>query len=307
MSNTKYTEERVRKIAKSKGGDLISIIVNDKIRTAELICAKGHKWFIRPDKVDKNWCPMCKGHSIEEMQQLAKKKNGECLSEKYLGIFVNLQWKCEFGHIFETRPKYIIDNHWCPKCNSPHKPTQAEVDDFLMIRKYKCVSPYKNSTSIMKFICDKGHTWSTNFNNLKSKNSGCPKCINKTEQYCRNIFEALFKCSFPSIKPKWLKNADGNLLELDGYNKNLRLAFEYNGIQHYEVVDRWGKTDAALIKQQEHDIIKINKCNERDIILIIIPYTLKTKKDIREFIYEELFDKTLESYSDDNLPIELCI
>lgn len=135
----------------------------------------------------------------------------------------------------------------------------------------------------------------------------CPKCRNTKEQYCREIFEYLFKKDFPNTRPDWLRNEAGNKLELDGYNRELQLAFEYNGMQHYETVEYFGMSEERLSQQQEHDSIKIEQCLKKKIILIIIPYTLKTKKKIREFIYRELFDWFLDEYSDNDLPPELLV
>jgi len=97
-----------------------------------------------------------------------------------------------------------------------------------------------------------------------------------------------------------------SIIETKG-GKLLKIAFEYNGRQHYEIVEHWEGTAEKLAKQQEHDQIKIKECFKRGIILIVIPFTLKTKKEIREFIYNELSDWTLDDYSDSNLPPELII
>ena len=37
---------------------------------------------------------------------------------------------------------------------------------------------------------------------------------------------------FRKIRPDWIKNKEGNKLELDFYCEELKLAFEYQGIQH---------------------------------------------------------------------------
>ena len=55
------------------------------------------------------------------------------------------------------------------------------------------------------------------------------------EEKCRKIFENILGEKFSNVRPLWLKNYEtGYLLELDGYSKSLKLAIEYDGIQHYE-------------------------------------------------------------------------
>ena len=44
---------------------------------------------------------------------------------------------------------------------------------------------------------------------------------------------------FSPIRPNFLVDPQTNYkLELDGYNEELNIAFEYNGIQHYKFVKK---------------------------------------------------------------------
>ena len=77
-------------------------------------------------------------------------------------------------------------------------------------------------------------------------------------------------------RPKWL---DG--LELDVFLPNIKLAFEYQGQQHYKPVEIWGG-EKALEKIQERDIRKKIICKNENVRLIIIDYT---EPLTREYIY----------------------
>ena len=116
----------------------------------------------------------------------------------------------------------------------------------------------------------------------------CPDCLYKNEQECRNYLEKRFNCKFSKIRPKWL-----NRLELDGYNKNLKMAFEYNGEQHYQIHELWHKCEKDLIKQQERDWIKKQVCEALDIKLIIIPFYCKNKE---KFIESQLMRTKKNDY-----------
>ena len=60
-------------------------------------------------------------------------------------------------------------------------------------------------------------------------------------------------------------------LELDLYIPELKLGFEYNGIQHYEAVEHWGG-EQNLVEQQKRDVLKRQRCNEKEVNLITIRY-----------------------------------
>ena len=108
------------------------------------------------------------------------------------------------------------------------------------------------------------------------------------EEKCRDIFEYLLQADFPSRRPDFLKNPSTKRnLELDGYNEKLKLAFEHNGKQHYEFPNTFHKTRDDFEKQIARDAFKNARCQELDIDLINIPYTVKTK-DLEKFIKREL-------------------
>jgi hypothetical protein len=73
-------------------------------------------------------------------------------------------------------------------------------------------------------------------------------------------------------------------MELDGFCKELNLAFEYNGIQHYKFVKFFHRTLEKLKIRQLDDIRKIELCKKNNINLIIIPYNIK---NIKTFILEK--------------------
>ena len=67
-------------------------------------------------------------------------------------------------------------------------------------------------------------------------------------------------------RPSWLEG-----LELDIYVPNRNIAFEYQGIQHFQAVEHWGGEKQLKI-QKEHDARKKRICQERGVNLICINY-----------------------------------
>lgn len=75
-------------------------------------------------------------------------------------------------------------------------------------------------------------------------------------------------------RPKWLEG-----LELDAYIPEKKLAFEYNGKQHYEEVIFFGGRDKLVI-QKENDKKKLEICKNKGIDLIIIKYDENLNTDL---------------------------
>ena len=82
----------------------------------------------------------------------------------------------------------------------------------------------------------------------------CPRCLYKVEQEFREALETYFQ-GIPFLRkyPKWLRYKTKYLLELDGYNKNLKIAFEYQGEQHYKLCYLNGFSEKRLKEVQEKD------------------------------------------------------
>jgi hypothetical protein len=109
------------------------------------------------------------------------------------------------------------------------------------------------------------------------------------EEECREIFERIFNEKFPKIRHEKIINPKTNRrLELDGYNEKLKLAFEYQGEQHYKKTGKYNKTNKALEYQQFKDEIKRSKCKEIGITLIEIPYHVENKEEFIKLKIKEM-------------------
>lgn len=60
-----------------------------------------------------------KEYTIDDMQELAESRGGQCLSTEFVGMEATLRWKCAFGHQFEATPRLLHAGHWCPQCAPP--------------------------------------------------------------------------------------------------------------------------------------------------------------------------------------------
>ena len=106
----------------------------------------------------------------------------------------------------------------------------------------------------------------------------------KGENECRIFLETYFKKPFPNQRV--LRNPITNAnMELDCYNEELKLACEYNGVQHYKYVKKMHPTRTHFNNQKYRDELKRTLCNEQGIDLIVVPYTVT---DIPQFLQEKL-------------------
>ena len=128
-----------------------------------------------------------------------------------------------------------------------------------------------------------------NSNNLKPYSKSRIPTNSKGEEICRQVLQELFNQPFPKIRPKFLFNSvTGENLELDMYNKDYKLAVEYNGQQHYKFNSfMHGGSKDKFYGQQYRDKMKTDIFRKLGICLIEVPYTVK-HDDIPNFLMTEL-------------------
>jgi len=276
--NLKLTMNDFKEIARKKGGECLSdTYINVKTRL-KWRCKKGHIWDAIAESIKAGtWCPCCAGKhpTIEQMQILAENKNGKCLSEKYTSNADKLKWQCKEGHSWEASPNAIKGGHWCPRCAGHAKDSLLEMIKLAESRQGMCLSTdYINARSKLKWQCKEGHGWEAMPTNIK-RGQWCPICsLGISERICRKYFETIFKKDFPKMKPKWLINPSGQRMELDGYCRELKLAFEYQGEQHYKENKFFHKT-GSFKQQLIYDDRKKELCKRNAVTLIEVPYSIE--------------------------------
>lgn len=108
----------------------------------------------------------------------------------------------------------------------------------------------------------------------------CPKeyknaRVSKGEKICKQVLEEIYGKKFITVRPNFLKNPETNRnLELDCYNHELKIAVEYNGVQHYVWPNFTGQTKEEFTKQLRRDKFKVEQCDKNGVYLITVPYNV---------------------------------
>lgn len=288
------TNEHVAEIGSIKGFKLISKIYKDGITPLKWKCLKCNSII----KLSSNlmslrilkYCDECKDTKLkrnlkDQFIKAIKLKGGKVVSNfEYINSKQKVLVICDQGHKFKTCYNYINSGNWCPKCAHIHEDKVLEIiknKSGVVTKNFN----YINANTRFKIKCKNNHIFNTNGSKL-AFGTWCPYCKNKTQQEFRNVIENYFKQSFLSKKPKWLlfdKNNHKTRLELDGYCKELGIAFEYQGEQHYNskhyyhICSPLGHKESWK-KLKEHDAFKVKKCKEKGILLIVVPYWIPKEK-----------------------------
>jgi len=231
--------------------------------------------------------------TISDMQALAIRKGGACISLIYSNAITKLRWRCVEDHEWEATPNSIQSGSWCPACSRVQSGStqRASIEDAKALaiqRSGQCLSSeYKNNSQKLRWRCAEGHEWGASIASIK-KGSWCSVCsLGVSERVCKVALENGLGRSFPKARPEWLVNERGNLMELDGYCEQLGIAFEYNGRQHYKNNKFFHRDDASLDQRMRDDEVKSQLCRNHDVRLITVPFTVGID-DISNFFYEEL-------------------
>jgi len=270
-ADTKLTIEEMQKIAAERAGRCLSPVYVNARTYLEWECNKGHHWIAPASRVKfkNSWCPQCAKVTLEEMQELAMKRGGTCISKEIVGntATAKLDFVCTRHHHFTLTPANVkYHKLWCQECKKEDH--YAELKTAVEKKGGQLLSSeYCGATVKHKCICQEGHVWYTTPSKILSAGHGCNVCTKYfTQEKCRFIFQKLLECEFVKSKKPFK-----NRYELDGYNEERALGFEFNGPQHYMNTRHYYKTNAELEKRIKMDLHKEEICSELAINLVVIP------------------------------------
>lgn len=279
-------------LATSRGGACLSRQYKTSRTNLRWRCEEGHVWNATPAAIIAgHWCHKCSGNlkkTIEEMQQLASSRGGKCLSTKYENAMTKLHWECSEGHDWWAAPNNVVHaKSWCPECSGNVKQSVDDMHQLAKTKNGKFLSKtYSRSTDLHLWQCEDGHVFECRPNDVTQGVwcSVCSKLLN--ERICRAHFESIFGHQFPTRRPRWLLNTRGNCMELDGYCEQLRIAFEYHGVQHFKQIEHFQRDHGAFRSRRDDDARRRELCAQHNVCLIEVPYTIG-QDEMHDFIISE--------------------
>ncbi len=112
-------------------------------------------------------------------QEIAKERDGKCLSTEYIGSDSLLNWQCKEGHQWGARPANVKRGTWCPACAGRQSGTIEEMREIATGRGGKCLSEkYIGAYSKLTWQCKNGHQWEAMPAGVK-RGRWCPTCSGK--------------------------------------------------------------------------------------------------------------------------------
>ena len=116
------------------------------------------------------------------------------------------------------------------------------------------------------------------------------------ERICKEFFEQIFQLPFPKSRPKWLINDLGNRMELDGFCRECRIAFEHHGEQHYSLKTMFIKNDKDLTRRKKNDKLRRELCRKKGVVLIEVPEIPSRLpiSEVKNFLKQAFLKKGIE-------------
>ena len=295
-------------------------------------CDKGHKWSATYNniKLHGSGCPYCYGNvaiSYQACKDLGKLRGFDLITSinEFNALMKNrnkvpskvkLKWSCSLGHKWNAAYNNIKHTDTgCPYCYGNLPISYQNCIELAKLRGFEILTSEKEFISLMKqrttvpskvkfrWKCEKHHEWCAIYNDIQ-QGKGCPECAEgKYEEICRWYFEKIFNQKFNKIKLSKLIPYYNGQMHLDGFavvriaENQLKLAFEFNGIQHDEFPNFFHKTYQDFLEQQRYDNEKKELCENNGIILIAFPQKIDMKMNhpaiIQGFILNE-FERNID-------------
>lgn len=230
-------------------------------------------------------------HNYEYVKEYIESFGYKMLSNEYINLHSEIKILCDKHGIYKTTFQlFKMAKYKCPKCSDEHrgeyhKLNYEYIKEYIESFGYEILSnEYINMKTNILVKCPNGHkSYFTNFDRFK-RGDRCPYCNESKGE--KKINEILNKYNM-NFKSQYKFNNCKSKRELpfDFYISDLNIAIEYDGIQHYKIIEYFSGLD-GFITTKIHDVIKTRYCEDNNIKLIRIPYW--EYDDIESILIKEL-------------------
>lgn len=283
----KHTYEYVKKYIEDKGYTLLSKSYVNSKTLLSISCDKGHVFNMGFNTFQQGHrCPTCSTKRRSDARKLSydyvksyiESIGYKLISTEYANCNGNLDMICDKGHNISMAFGNLQSGHFCKVCSdiSIHENQRHSLEyirEYVTSQGYNLLSnEYVNNASELIFECNCGNVFSRSFKSF-TRNSDCPVCKKSSMsigeiEVCRVLRKYKIKYysqyKFNGCKFK-------RRLPFDFYIPEYNLCIEFDGRQHYDIVEYFGGLD-AFIDTKIRDTIKNVYCKNNNIKLIRIPY-----------------------------------
>lgn len=208
---------------------------------------------------------------------------------EYKNIHQNINIKCPIHGNFNQTIRDHERGSECKICAKEKGASKRSLDINLFKKRANNIYNFKydysyvvysNLNEKIKIICPIHGIFEQKAHHHLAGHS-CPTCVNLSngEKQLRKILK---EKNIKYITQKRFKDCKNiKTLPFDFYLPLYNVCIEYNGGQHYEIVEVFGGKD-GFIKIQKNDKIKIEYCLKNDIKLIVVA--------LSKYISKEMFD-----------------
>ena len=245
-------------------------------------------------------CKLCKNEKVRKNQPKLKydqksvvelfKKSHLVVCGKYKSMKTPISFYCEkhkdMGIQTITLNNFLYQHSSCKYCARENisrlKSTpENEIRHLLDSMNLEYIDSRVDKKMTVSFVCKAHRAYGVQCNSLDKikRGQGCRLCSASTGE---TMVSSILKEK--NIEYEFQKKFDGLVgegrgqLSYDFYLPKYNTLIEYQGQQHYMIVDAFHATDRTLKKQIHHDNLKREYAKENNISLIEVPYWLTRKK-----------------------------
>lgn len=285
----KLTYRYIKRFIEQQGYTLLSNqYVNAHVKLL-ICCSSQHKYEVTWNNFKTGYrCPHCAGQVVnsKHIERYIKQHGYQLLSDHYVNINSRITVKCSNDHCYKVIWKRFRRGDRCVKCKSINRKKNyyQQIRRYVEQQGYKFLSnKYTNRYDKFLFECSKGHRYIASWANFQQGHR-CSRCKqSKGEEELYNLLQL----AFPDYKITRQDNL--RFLErqtVDFAISELKLAFEYDGKQHFEPVQYGGisieEAEQRLNLQKRRDSKKQKLCQKNGHTLIRLRYDQDLQKEIKE-------------------------
>lgn len=284
MKRKRYSEEDIKELVKKEGYKYFKYEMRKQKKGSKrylfVQCPNGHEPYWVEFNSFKNGCRCTKCHldkqrlSYEYVKNYIENEGYKLLSNEYVTNQTRLIVQCtNLNHSpYETTFAQFQQGKRCKCCRDDNYRFSYEyVKTYIESFGYTLISEeYKNANTKIEVQCDKKHEpYFVRFSDFQC-GFRCPHC--KSSKGENKISDVLDNYNINYKKQHKFDDCRFySCLPFDFYLPDYNICIEFDGKQHFEVVERWGGLD-SFIDRIIRDTVKNEYCKKNKIKLVRIAY-----------------------------------